>query len=185
MHQEIPDTIVMDRKNLKLRSYSWYARLKVPRSLRAIVGKSEIVKALHTRDLREANRLKHAALAEMHNQLLRAEAQTLMPLDAAKTLLATAREMADAVTVGSATQREADTALQIHLREQSSELEARAQSVGASPAQIVERTLTLARRTLSGGRVYRISKSIRAYLDEKAPYVTKQTLDQKQRKRSN
>ncbi len=87
MYREIPGTIAMDRKNLKLRSYSWYARLKVPRSLRAIVGKSEIVRALHTRDLREANRLKHAVLAEMHTQLLTAEAQTLMPLDAAKTLL--------------------------------------------------------------------------------------------------
>ena len=181
MHHEIPGTITMDRKNLKLRSHSWYARLKVPASLQAIVRKSEIVKALHTRDLREANRLKHAALAEMHNQLLRAEAQTLMPLDAAKMLQVTAREMAHAVTAGSATQREADTALQIHLREQSSALESQAQAVGASPAQIVERTLMLARRTLSGGRVYTISKSIRTYLDEKAPYVTQQTLDQKQR----
>jgi hypothetical protein len=171
----------MDRKNLKLRNCSWHARLKVPLSLQAIVGKSELVRASHTRDLREANRLKHAVLAQMHDQLIQAEARATMPVDAASMLLATARAMTEAVTAGRATQREADTAMQIRLREQRGELESQAQAAGVSPAQIVERTLVLARRALHGGRVYAISKTIRTYLDEKAPYVTRQTFEQKQR----
>ena len=47
----------MDTTHLKRRHQTWYARLAVPPSLRAAIGKSEIVRSLHTRDLREANRL--------------------------------------------------------------------------------------------------------------------------------
>lgn len=171
----------MDRKYLKLRKETWYARLKVPRTLRSIVGTSEIVRSLHTRDLGEADRRKHAALAEMYAELERIESKSVMPLDSAKALVATARELAGAVTGGRATRREADLALQIHLREQASDLDVQAQAVGTTPAQIVERTLMLARRTLRGGRVYRISKTIRTYLAERAPHVTNQTLEQKEK----
>ncbi len=173
--------ITVDRRNLKLRKCSWYVRLKVPRSLRKIVRKSEIVRALHTRDFVEANRRKHAALAEIHDELARIEAKSVMPLDSANALLETARTLAEAVTTGGATQPEADLAMQIHLREQTAKLETQAYGIGVSPAQIVERTLILARRTLNGGRVYRISRTILDYLKEKAPHVTMQTLDQKER----
>jgi len=43
---------------LQRLGHSWYVRVKVPSSLQKIVGNTHIRKALHTRDLNEANRLK-------------------------------------------------------------------------------------------------------------------------------
>ena len=98
--------------------------------------------------------------------------------------LVTARAMAEAVTTGKATESEAQLALQIHLRERVGELNPETQAVENSPAQIVERALLLARRTARRGRVYRFSTTIRKYLAERAPHVTKQTLEQKERQLS-
>ena len=92
--------------------------------------------------------------------------------------------MAEAVTTGKATESEAQLALQIHLRERVGELNPETQAVENSPAQIVERALLLARRTARRGRVYRFSTTIRKYLAERAPHVTKQTLEQKERQLS-
>jgi integrase len=48
---------------------SWYLRVKIPASLREKVGSTHIRRALHTRDLDEANRRKWAALAHVHTYL--------------------------------------------------------------------------------------------------------------------
>ena len=173
------DGVTVDRRHLKLRNCSWYARVKVPRSLRAIAGKSEIVRALHTRDLREANRLKHAVLAQMHAELAEIEAKATLPADATKTLLATATALAEAVSAGEATASEANLAMQLHLRGHCVQAEPQARELGVSPAEIVEATLKIARNTLRGGRVHLISKTARDYLEEKAGHVTNQTLEQK------
>ena len=62
----------MDSEHLKLRGHTWYARLAIPHKLQATLGKSELVVSLKTRDLREANRLKHRALAQMQQRLTEA-----------------------------------------------------------------------------------------------------------------
>ncbi len=167
----------MDRRNLKLRNYTWYARLKVPRSLRSIVGKSEIVRSLHTQDLRE--RLKHAQLVDMHSELARMEAKATMPTAAAKAMLSTARALADAVSAGHATQTEADLAMQLRLRDQVSHIAPQARELGVPPVDIVERTLKMVRNTFRSRRAYVFSTTIRDYLEERAPHVTNQTLEQK------
>lgn len=48
---------------------SWYLRVKIPASLHRKVGSTHIRRALHTRDLDEANRRKWAALAHVHAYL--------------------------------------------------------------------------------------------------------------------
>lgn len=48
---------------------SWYIRIKVPASLRTKVGGTHIRRALHTRDLDEANRRKWPALAQVRAYL--------------------------------------------------------------------------------------------------------------------
>lgn len=48
---------------------SWYLRVKIPASLRGKVGSTHIRRALHTRDLDEANRRKWAALTHVHAYL--------------------------------------------------------------------------------------------------------------------
>lgn len=61
--------------------HSWYARVKVPKSLQGIVGVTHIRKALHTRDLDEANRRKWKVVEAIKSQLSR-----LKGLDASNQL---------------------------------------------------------------------------------------------------
>lgn len=51
--------------NLIKRGHSWSVRYIVPAALRARIGKKEIVRALGTRDLDEARKLKHSALSKI------------------------------------------------------------------------------------------------------------------------
>ncbi|MBW2636250.1 MAG: tyrosine-type recombinase/integrase [Deltaproteobacteria bacterium] len=53
--------------------YSWYVRVKVPKSLQEIVGNTHIRRAIHTRDLNEANRLKWAMVTGIKAELSRLE----------------------------------------------------------------------------------------------------------------
>jgi hypothetical protein len=52
-------------QNLIQRGHSWSVRYIVPTENRAIVGKKEIVRALGTRDLNEARKIRHAVLAQI------------------------------------------------------------------------------------------------------------------------
>lgn len=55
---------MVDTKWLKQRRQGWYVRVRVPPSLHAQVG-PEIVRSLHTKDLRQAQLKRHAAVAEI------------------------------------------------------------------------------------------------------------------------
>lgn len=59
---------------------SWYIRIKIPAALRGRVGNTHIRRALHTRDLDEANRRKWPALAQVRAYLDSLESGTLAPL---------------------------------------------------------------------------------------------------------
>ncbi len=56
----------MSTANLTRRGHKWYARAIIPIPLRPLVGKEEVLRALGTGDLKEANARKHAALAAIH-----------------------------------------------------------------------------------------------------------------------
>ena len=55
----------MDKKYLKRRHNVYWVRVWVPKHLREILGKGELWKNLYTTDLDEANRKKHAVIAEL------------------------------------------------------------------------------------------------------------------------
>jgi len=61
---------------LQRLGHSWYVRVKVPNSLQKIVGNTHIRRALHTRDLDEANRKKWKMV-----ELIKAELDHLKGLD--------------------------------------------------------------------------------------------------------
>ena len=69
----------MDTSHLKRKRQGWYVRLVVPPHLRATLGSTEIIRTLKTRDIREANRKKHAVLAELHRELTQAELTNVIP----------------------------------------------------------------------------------------------------------
>lgn len=58
----------MPPEYLRKRGHSWYAALAVPKELRETFGTDRLVKALDTRDVAEANRRKHAVIAEWQRQ---------------------------------------------------------------------------------------------------------------------
>lgn len=175
----------MNTANLKRRHQSWYARLRVPPSLRDAVGKSELVQALHTRDLAEANRRKHAVLAAMHAVLERARVEATLPRDSAEAFLAEARKLAEEVKAGAMRPEDAEAALDVALEDH---LEAQAKRHGIDPAtghpMVSERhtrTLQLAHKVLHSGDVALLKESIQTYLKERAPHINKQTHAEKER----
>src|SRR4051812_15609230 len=107
----------METTNLKRRGLTWYARLSVPPSQREAVGRSEIVRSLKTRDLREANRLKHRALAEMHASLARQIGAKVLPVESVDYVTEMARQLRDSVSSGETTARDAEAALDVAVEE--------------------------------------------------------------------
>jgi len=175
----------MDTKYLLKRHQSWYVRLRVPPSLQSVVRKAQFVRALHTRDLREANRRKHAVLAEMQEELSRAAALATLPRDSAEYMLATAKELRESVKKGETSEHDAEVALDVALDEH---LERHARKRGRNPKtgdpllpEAHERTLSLAHRVLHSEDVALLSQSITDYLAEKAPHINEQTKREKER----
>lgn len=63
----------MDRKYLEWHGQQFRVQVKVPKEARSILGKSRLVWPLHTDSLAVANRLKHRVIAELKEQIARAE----------------------------------------------------------------------------------------------------------------
>jgi integrase len=175
----------MTRKNLKQRNLSWYARLKVPRRLQAAVGRQELIRALGTRDLAEANRRKHAVLAAMQEELSRAEAGALVPRESAEYLLETAKELREAVRNGETTDADAeaalDAALENHLEKAARRHGRDTESGHPLLPEDQERVLKLAFTVLHTGDVDLLSQAVKDYLAEKAPHINRQTAREKER----
>jgi hypothetical protein len=55
----------MDRRYLVRQRQGWYVRVKVPKELKAQVGKSEIVRTLQTRDLAVAQSRRWSVVSEV------------------------------------------------------------------------------------------------------------------------
>ena len=55
----------MDKQHLKRRYDVYWARVRVPDSVKGIIGKSELSKNIYTTDLAKANRKKHRVVAEL------------------------------------------------------------------------------------------------------------------------
>ena len=55
----------MDKQHLKRRYDVYWTWVRVPDSVRGIIGKSELSKNLYTTDLAKANRKKHRVVAEL------------------------------------------------------------------------------------------------------------------------
>jgi hypothetical protein len=173
----------VETSNLKRRHQTWYARVAVPRSLRATVGRAEILQSLKTRDLREANRRKHRVLAEIQAWLSRHVAEATLPKESADYVLAAARSLRESVATGETTEADAEAALDADLEKHLASL---AKTRGVDPAsgdplldEQHERTLRLAHQVFNHGDVTLLSESIAKYLREVKPRITKTGYGQK------
>jgi len=166
----------MDTANLKLRGHTWYARLTVPPSQREAAGRSEIVRSLKTRDLREANRLKHRALAEMHAWLAREIGGKVLPSESVEYVTQTARELRDAVKAGEATERDAtaalDAAVEKHLAKQAKRNGIDPESGDPLLSEAHESAIRLAHELLTRNDVLLLSEASEQYLREVKPHIT-------------
>jgi hypothetical protein len=67
---------IPDMRWLTLRGgLTWHVVIGVPRKLRAVLGKSHLIKSLHTTDLVIARQRRHAAVAELRATIDRARGQ--------------------------------------------------------------------------------------------------------------
>ena len=73
----------MDTKYLWKRHNTYWVRVRVPNSVRHIIGKAELSKNLYTKDLGEANRLKHREVSRLMRSIDIAKKQ----LDGSKATL--------------------------------------------------------------------------------------------------
>jgi integrase len=176
----------MDTTYLKKRGQSYYVQLVVPAALRSAVGKHVLVKALGTRDVREANTLKHSVLAELHRDLTRASlAQTLGTIKAPPTILDVARGQRRAVAEGTMADDTAEAGFEAHL---DGEIERLRRERGFDPhtgepylTPADRQALDLAEKVMAGGDVELLSESITKYLAEAGKRIRIQTLEEKRK----
>lgn len=161
----------MANDGLKQRKRTWYARLRVPRELQPIVGRAEYVRTLETRDLSEANRRKHAVLAELHTELQRAVRAAGKGGDAAG-LVDLAASLREDVEAGRISRAEAVAA-----QDASTERVLERRQPGDVAAS--DQAIRAAYRTLSGAPL--LSTAITEYLAERGPHIRQQTLQEKKR----
>lgn len=167
----------MDTAHLKRRGLTWYARLVIPPSQREALGRSEIVRSLKTRDLRDANRLKHRALAEMQAEVARQIGQKVLPVESVDFVTVTARALRESVSAGEITERNAEAALDAAVEEH---LATVAKASGLDPesgdplmAEAHEGAIRLAHEVLARGDLLLLSEAIAKYLREVEPHITK------------
>jgi integrase len=175
----------MDTTHLKKRAQTWYARLAVPPSLQPLIGKTEIVRSLKTRDLREANQKKHRVLADLRDEMHAAAANRTMPKDTAEYVLATARQLRGAVAAGQTSEEDAatelDAALEDHLELAAKKSGRDEESGHPLVSEAHEETLRLAHRVLASGDVTLLSDAITRYLAEIKSRIRNTTYMQKDR----
>lgn len=172
----------MNTDGLKLHKRTWYARLRVPVTLRPLVGKSEYIRTLKTRDIGEANRRKFAVLAELQAELHRdarqasrgGEAAGLVDLAgqlrAAELSGELSPEQAEAAQDAS-TERFLDAAAAAHGRDSATG------EPNLPPTEL--RAIRAAYGVLKGAPL--LVTTIEDYLTEKAPHIRRQTLSEKRR----
>lgn len=176
----------MNIQHLKLRGHTWYARLAIPTKLQSVFGKSEIVRSLKTRDLREAQRKKHAVLAELQRELTQAELTAVLPnKDSVGYIMEIAKGQRRAMQEGLIDERQAEAGLDAAMDEQ---LELLRRKNGYNEetgdpynSETHARMQGLAERVLAGDEIALLSESVKSYLGEIKARVRNQTLREKER----
>ncbi len=193
-HMAVPRTCTMtphatearlDTTHLKRRRQTWYARHTIPPSLQGVLGRSEFVRSLKTRDLREANHRKHAVLAEMQREITQAAFRATLPDGSVEYVLGVAKRQRIAVERGriseSAAQAKLDALVTRHLRTRQGTPVPRTPTPNAPAPEARERALRLAHRVLHGEEVAPLRKMVSTYLSELNSHVRKQTHREKER----
>jgi hypothetical protein len=167
----------------------WYVQLSVPRDIQETVGAKVLTRSLQTRDLAEANRRKHAVLAEWQALFAQAAAQDVPPPkrpveETPERLLQIAIEEREAIEAGERDPEEAeaglDAAMDRYLDQQAARLGRDSEGYPPLPPD-AHAILQRATRTLSGQLQRSLGRHVERYLEEVAEHLTAQTIGDKRR----
>jgi len=168
---------------LKLRHGKWYARLTLSRPLRKALGRSEVLKSLGTRDLREANKLKHRALALMQQEASRAALAAELHPSSVEHLAEVARIQRAAVVAGldeHAAEVDMDAAVERWLERMAAKHGTGHDGHPLLP-ETKERAVRLAHRVFKGEQPDLLSEYVTKHLKELGGRITQSALVTKQR----
>jgi integrase len=163
--------------------------LAVPRALQNVIGAKVLIRSLQTQDKTEANRRKHAVLAELQALLAQAAAQDAPPAkrpaeETPERLLQIAVEEREAIEAGARDPEEAeaglDAAMDRYLEQQAQRLGRDSEGYPPLPPE-THAILQRATRTLSGQLQRSIGRHVERYLEEVAEHLTAQTVGDKRR----
>lgn len=170
---------------LKKRHNTWYVQIAVPRNLQELIGSRVVVRSLKTADEREANRTKHAAIAQILSEFRQATAVAPVSLDNPEAILQAALETREAIERGDLAERDAETAHEVNV-EDYLERQARLHGVDAEghariPADAV-RKIQRSYKALKGRHDLSLSHLAEVYLEEQKERLTAQTIGDKKRR---
>jgi integrase len=163
--------------NLKKRHNTFYVRKRVPTSLRALIGKDEVVRTTGTSDEREARRRSYAILAQIEDEFQRA-ASLAADYPASPTWVqAIGRELRRAVERG-----ELDGETASHLMHDTIEQHFSAAGIDPDAATDLHvATLRASYRMVTHPDDVPLSQAIKLHLQERKGRVAASTLHSKQR----
>ncbi|WP_368563717.1 tyrosine-type recombinase/integrase [Pseudoxanthomonas sp. UTMC 1351] len=170
---------------LKRRGTIWYAQLFVPLDHQNAVGAKVLTQSLGTSDKAEANRLKHAVLAEMQRRIQGARVAT-PPANAqadAEALLAAALELrsgVDSSEDADNAERAFDAGLDYFLDSQARKHGVDEHGHPLLPAAALG-TIRRAHKAISGTLADTLGQRVEAYLSERSGPLRVRTVDEKRR----
>ena len=175
----------MDSSYLIKKGHTWYARLMVPKAYRKQLGKTKFVSSLKTRDKAEANRLKHAALAELQRRMAAELAGHSANEKSARALLDLAEAERRRIERGEIDPNDAERAFDAAV---DSFLDAEGMRLGTDPetghpllSEVDTRVVQAAHAVMAGQGVTLLDRAAETYLSEVGATIRKQTLQEKRR----
>lgn len=172
----------MDVQYLIKRHQTWYVNLRVPPKLVDIIGKQRLQRSLKTRDVNEANRLKHAVVAELQNYFntVRKSLEAGTPMS---DLSNAAKVLAEEVKLGQVSRENNDSVWSELLDRYLDNNHTRDMETGEYQTdETTTAQIKIASALVSNPELYLLSNALEGYLKEISKRIRKQTYQAKERR---
>lgn len=170
---------------LTRKGQTWYVRLMVPKAHREQLGRTKYIMSLRTRDKAEANRLKHGVLAALKRRMADDLAGLSQSPKSARALLQFAEDERRRIDRGELDQEQAevtfDVAVEHFLEEERKRLGTDPETGHPLTTDTDTRIIRAAHDVLAGAGVTLLERAGELYLEEVAPTIRNQTLQEKRR----
>jgi integrase len=175
-----------DTKHLKLRGGKYSVQLAVPRRLQPLYGgRQVIVKALGTSDLRTAQRLRHAVLAELQAEFAQVELKASLQPTVAERLIEAGKRAYESIEAGEDEQH-AHTVLELEVEaiagvDLQRPLDKHSHVIYPDMPADTERVIHLALKVAETGHIDSLAHAVTDYLEQKKTDVVPSVLAETRR----